>query len=384
MKNPWSFFFFFFYFAAISTLFPYLVLYYGELSLTGSQIGVLTAISPLVVLVSAPLLTGIADSTHRHRLMLALTLVCVIFIVLALSAVSTFAMLLMLIILFAFFMAPVNPLADSATMFMLGDRKDMYGRVRLGGTIGFGIASLIAGMVIQRAGLNSSFFMFALLIFITMLFGLKLRFPEIEKKVSVTKGIKSLLARPRWVWFFAMVFIGGLSLAIVNTYLFLYMDELGASKTLMGFSMLVATISEVPLLFFSNRLIRRFGPLGLLVLALFVSGLRLLLYSVVHYPTGIVVIQCLQGLTFPLVWVAGVAYSNDHAPVGLNATAQGLFGSMLMGFGAAAGNFLGGLLIDAYDIRTMFLTMGLITLVSLITLVLVEKRLPAETNVQTI
>lgn len=384
MKNPWSFFFYFFYFAAISTLFPYLVLYYGELSLTGSQIGVLTAISPLVVLVSAPLLTGIANSTHRHRLVLALSLLGVILIVLVLSAVSTFALLLSLILLFAFFMSPVNPLADSATMFMLGDRKDLYGRVRLGGTIGFGIASLIAGMVIQRAGLNAIFFMFAFLIFITMLFGLKLQFPKIEKKVSVSKGIKSLLARPRWVWFFAMVFVGGLSLAIVNTYLFLYMDELGASKTLMGFSMVVATISEVPLLFFSNRLIRRFGSLGLLVLGLFVGGLRLLLFSAVHFPIGIIVIQCLQGLTFPIVWVAGVAYANEHAPVGLNATAQGLFGSMLMGFGAATGNFLGGLLIDAYDTRTMFFAMGVITLVSLITLVLVEKRLPVETHAQTV
>ena len=384
MKNPWSFFFYFFYFAAISTLFPYLVLYYGELSLTGSQIGFLTAISPLVVLFSAPLLTGIADSSHRHRLVLALSLSGVMLIVLVLSAVSTFALLLFLILLFAFFMSPVNPLADSATMFMLGDRKDLYGRVRLGGTIGFGIASLIAGMVIQRAGLNSSFFMFAFLIFITLLFGLKLKFPEIDKKVSVSKGIKSLLARPRWVWFFALVFIGGLSLAIVNTYLFLYLDELGASKTLMGFSMVVATISEIPLLFFSNRLIRRFGSLGLLVLALFVAGLRLLLFSAVHLPIGIVAIQCLQGLTFPIVWVAGVAYANEHAPVGLNATAQGLFGSMLMGFGAAAGNFLGGILIDAYDTRTMFFTMGLITLVSLITLVLVEKRLPADTHAQTV
>jgi MFS family permease len=87
----------------------------------------------------------------------------------------------------------------------------------------------------------------------------------------------------------------------------------------------------------------------------------------------------MNGLTMSAIWVAGVTYANDHAPRGVSATAQGLFGSVLMGFGAATGNFLGGILIDAFDTRVMFLFFGVLVLGSLAIFSLVERRLPVET-----
>jgi PPP family 3-phenylpropionic acid transporter len=384
MRKIWPFSFYFFYFAAVATLLPYLVLYYGELGLTGRQIGVLTALPPLITLVSAPLWTGVADSTHRHRLVLSVALLSSIIAILAVSTVSSFWALLLLVVLFAFAITPANPLADSATMTMLAEEQEMYGRVRLGGSFGWGIASFIAGIVIQRSGLHSSFSMFAFLMFITLLVGLKLVFPRAISKVSVQHGIRSLLGKPRWVLFLAMAFVGGIGLATVNTYLLYYMSELGSTKTLMGIGMVIATIAEIPVLFFSNRLIKRFRAYGLLVLGLAVTGLRLLLFSAVSMPVGIIVVQLLQGLTYPAIWVAGVTYANENAPAGMSATAQGLFGSVLMGFGAATGNFFGGLLIDAYSVRFMYLFFGIAVLSSLILLSLVERRLPAISNEQTL
>jgi MFS transporter, PPP family, 3-phenylpropionic acid transporter len=384
MRKIWPFSFYFFYFAAIATLLPYLVLYYGELGLAGRQIGVLTALPPLITLVSAPLWTGVADSTHRHRLVLSLSLLSCILAMLAVSTVSTYWVLLPLVVLFAFAIAPAGSLADTATMTMLADEKEMYGRVRVGGTFGWGISSFIAGMVIEQTGLHSSFYMFAILMFITLLVGLRLVFPRVATKVSVRHGIRSLLGKPRWVLFLSLAFVAGIGLAVVNTYLFYYMGELGSSKTLMGIGMVIATLSEIPVLFFSNRLIKRFKAYGLLVIGLAVTGLRLLLFAAVDLPIGIVFVQLLQGLTFPIIWVAGVTYANEHAPVGMNATAQGVFGSVLMGFGAATGNFFGGLLIDAYGSRFMYLFFGILVISSLIALSLVERRLPVVSNEQTI
>jgi PPP family 3-phenylpropionic acid transporter len=147
-KKFWPFSFFFFYFGAIATMLPYLVLYYGELGLAGRQIGFLTALPPLITLISAPLWTGVADTTHRHRLVMTMSLIFSIIFILAVSMVISFWQLLPLVVLFAFAIAPTTPLADSATMSMLEGEREMYGRVRLGGTFGWGVASLMAGMVI--------------------------------------------------------------------------------------------------------------------------------------------------------------------------------------------------------------------------------------------
>jgi hypothetical protein len=40
-------------------------------------------------------------------------------------------------------------------------------------------------------------------------------------------------------------------------------------------------------------------------------------------------------MIFPAMWLSGVAYADEHAPAGLKSTAQGLFGAVAFGFGAA-------------------------------------------------
>ena len=359
---------------------PYLVLYYAELNIPGRLIGILTALPPLVSLVGAPLWTGVADATHRHRLVLTLSLLFSIVSILAFMTVTSFWALLFLIVMFAFSISPGNSLADSATMFMLGDETEKYGRVRVGGTFGWAVASLIAGVVIQKAGLISSFYMYSIYMALALLVGLRLVFSRVEGHVSVTRGIKALVSQPRWILFLSMSFIVGIALAVVNTYLLYYMGELGASKSMMGIAMVVATVSEIPILFFSDRLITRFKAYGLFVLGFLFTGIRLLLLAFVNQPESAVALQLLQGFTYPIIWVAGVSYASKNAPVGINATAQGLFGSMIMGFGAAAGNFLGGFLIDAYSSQFMFLAIGAAEIAFLVIFALVEKRLPGQSK----
>ena len=74
MKKIWPFSFYLLYFGANACFLPYMVLYYQSLDFSGAQIGMLTAISPLITLVSAPFWTGIADASHRHKLVLTVTL----------------------------------------------------------------------------------------------------------------------------------------------------------------------------------------------------------------------------------------------------------------------------------------------------------------------
>src|SRR5688572_8173839 len=68
MKKIWPFSFYFLYFSAFASLIPFFVLFYQNLGFNGAQIGLLTGVPPLIILVGGPFLTGVADSRQRHRL----------------------------------------------------------------------------------------------------------------------------------------------------------------------------------------------------------------------------------------------------------------------------------------------------------------------------
>ncbi|HSB65870.1 MAG TPA: hypothetical protein VLD65_04780, partial [Anaerolineales bacterium] len=74
---------------------------------------------------------------------------------------------------------------------------------------------------------------------------------------------------------------------------------------------------------------------------------------------------------------AGVAYANEISPEGMKSTAQGLFGSMLSGFGAAIGGLASGLLMGSLGGRGLFFSAGVFVLFSLSLILLFERSQPA-------
>jgi PPP family 3-phenylpropionic acid transporter len=377
MRKLWPFLFYFFFYAAGAGLFPYFALYYQGIGLSGGQIGLLTGLAPLVTLFGAPFWTGLADASHRHKLILSLTMVGVITATLIIPTISGFAWLLPFVLLYSFVGAPIPSLGDSATMSMLGDERAMYGRVRLGGTLGWGLMGYFAGRLIDRNGIAWSFWIYAAGIALTLLVSQGLTFGRVEKNESFWNSIGALLANRRWILFLSMAFICGIGMASVNTYQFVYLAEIGASKTVMGLSLALSSLAELPVMFFGDRLLKRFKTQGLLTLGMGVIGLRALLYAAFNAPAAILVLQIVHGFTFPAVWIAGVSYADENAPSGLKATAQGLFGAMMMGFGAGVGGFLGGLLIGNFGGRVMYLVFGALVITGLIFFKLAERLVPS-------
>ena len=230
MNRAWPFSLNFLIFAAVAFIAPFLVLYYQSLGFNGTQIGILAGLTPLVTMVSAPFWTGLADQTRRHRLIMSATLGLSIVILIALPGFSAFVPILLLIVLFNAFYAPVSSFTDSATMVMLGDKKELYGRIRLGGTFGFGIAATIAGVYVQNYGIRYAFWGGALLLFLALLVSQKLVFSQAHTGVAIKQGLRTLLVDRRWILFLTLALVGGFALAANNSYFLPYMKELGTAE----------------------------------------------------------------------------------------------------------------------------------------------------------
>lgn len=359
--------YYFCYYAAMACLMPYLPLYYRQIGLTGAQIGLLAGISPIMTWIAAPFWGALADSTGRHRTILTVTMVGSMCMITLLSVVTGLVWLLPIVAINAFFMAPMMPLVDNSVMEQLGVRRYLYGRQRMWGSIGWGIAAAGAGLMVDYYGLSFSFYAFLLF----MGLGLAISYRMVVRGGPIGqpfwKGVRILTKNRPLLIFLISVLFAGIGSSLVHNYLFLYLADLGASKTLMGLSQTVATFSEVPVFLLSAYLVRKIGARGLLLLSLTAYVVRLLAYAYLMPPVWVVLpIAMLHGLTFSALWVAGVSYANEVAPPGMGATAQGLFTGMSMGLGAALGALLGGTLYDSFGPVVLMQTAAMIVLAGLL------------------
>src|SRR5512133_124965 len=199
---------------------PFIVLFYQGVQFNGPQIALLTGIPPLITLFAAPLWTNVADSTGRHRLVMSLGIVVAAVAVMLLQYMDLFVVIFLTVMVLYFFFSPVASLSDSATIAMLGKDRAMYGRVRIGGTIGWGVFALIAGILVDNYGLKIAFWGYSLIMFINLIVAQKLVYDDSKTQGPLTNGgIRYYLSNRRWQLFLFSAFLGGLGASSVASFL---------------------------------------------------------------------------------------------------------------------------------------------------------------------
>ncbi|MEZ4659402.1 MAG: MFS transporter [Caldilineaceae bacterium] len=248
--------FYFCYFGAAAALMPFLVLYYEQIGLSGRQIAVLAALPPLINLFAAALWNGLADAFNQHNRLQAAAIVGAIGMALLVSLLNGFGALVGAVALWAIFMAPIMPLADNAALNLLQGRKHLYGKLRLWGAVGWGVMAPASGVLVERFGLSWTFYAYAIILGAGLLAVRGLPLASAQMGTPFWRGLGSFVRNRAWLIFLTAIFIAGVGSGVVNSYLFLYMQTLGASKTLMGVALTVATVSELAVFATSDRLLR--------------------------------------------------------------------------------------------------------------------------------
>ena len=374
MKHRIPFAFYFFYFAAASFSMPFFILYYEGLGYNGAKIGLLAGIVPLVIMVGAPIWTRLADAKHCHQLVMGVTTGITIVIAIIFPLFKDFSLILPLSILYAFFVSPIMPLADSATIHMLGSEKNLYGRVRLGGTLGWGMTALLSGYIIQTYGTRWVFWGYGLIMVIVLFISQKFTYPSKVEAGASGGDWKGAFVNHQWMVFLLLSFIAGVGLTTINSFLSPYLKELNISQSFMGIALMISIVGELPVMFYSNHLLKRYGAFLLLIIATAMTAFRLLLYAGVNSTQGILGFQLLNGLTFPLFLVAAVTHTNDISPEGMKATGQGIMNAVASGVGPAIGGFFCGLLMGSIGGQAMFFIIGSILLVGVISIFAFERK----------
>eukprot|EP00955_Chlamydomonas_euryale_P039236 351335-Chlamydomonas_euryale.AAC.6 len=176
--------------------------------------------------------------------------------------------------------------------------------------------------------------------------------------------LAAIFGRQDALQFFYIAVVMGVGFGLIESYLFLLLTDMGAPEMLLGLSLTVTCIAEVPVFQLLTWMMSKLGgPDGLLNICLGAYVLRMLIYAQLPRlgsPYWVLPVECLHGLTFGAGWGAGCEKSKALAPPGLEATQQGVFQGLYFGLGYGLGSLVGGVLADEYGYQTMYLLGALI------------------------
>ena len=154
-------------------------------------------------------------------------------------------------------------------------RGRLDGRLRVGGSIGWGIMVLITGYLIDHLGLGLPLIFYIHILFnFVFLINIGIM-PSIQHKTNPPAHSVSLMSlwkmirRPGFMLFMLVIIIWGIGEASIGNFLFLHIKGLGGSSTLMGFALSVSLIGEIITFTFAHKIQARLGP-HRMVLAAFV------------------------------------------------------------------------------------------------------------------
>lgn len=360
--------YYFFFFGAIGTMVPFFNIYLERIGLSGTQIGWLGTIPPLIALTSNPLWGAIGDRWRIHRQLLAgLALVSGLISLLFLT-VQSFWLIMLVVIGLSFFRTPIPALVDSTVMSLVKQGGSSYGRQRLWGSVGFVLATYGLGQLVGLDDLRLIFWLHAGLLSVGCgLLSLNLPIQGSLERVNVLAGLRELVAWPGYVNYLVAMALLGVGFAGFANFLGLHILSLGGTEAQVGMAWALNAITEIPIMFMGARWFGHIRHSRLMLIGFMGFALVWMGLGLAQTPVQLLMIVPLTGLCYGMFWVAAVGYAAESAPKGLEATAQSLASAAQSGLGWGIGSLLAGVLWDAAGGHVvLFTSAGVVAVASVI------------------
>ncbi|XP_064644661.1 major facilitator superfamily domain-containing protein 6-like [Lineus longissimus] len=302
------------------------------------------------------------------------------------SQYKTVIWLCLLVVFGELVQAPTSALADAATLEMLGEKHiSKYGHQRAWGAVGFGFSAFVVGLLLsysrQHVKICGLLLVFSdyMIVFYVFVGGMTVAFlcgcsmdykcqPEESERENVvleedigehsTGEVFRLFMSIHYASWLSTSYFMGVCNGVIWGFLYWHLENLGATQLLLGVVSISTYACEFTMFFFVDKLIKPFGYIGTLYLALICYAIRFTIYAVIKNPWLVIPAELLQGLTFSSVWTSLTRYSCSAVPRASLATVQGILHGVYWGLGAGSGHLAGGLFIDNFGAEATFFTLA--------------------------
>jgi PPP family 3-phenylpropionic acid transporter len=339
--------FYFFYYFFVGAFVPYWGIYLQSQDFSPASIGILLSLFQISRIVAPNFWGWLADHTgHRVKWIKLTSFLGLIGFVGVFWAKGFFWVFLIMSAL-SLFTSSTLPLAESLTLAHLATTDGHYSRIRLWGSIGFIVASLFLGYLIDFQGIN--ILLWILLIAQAIIFFLSNTIPETQdiqhktNDLSIWKIIKTPSVIALLVGCTLMVSAHG----VLYNFYSIYLKDHGYSSGTIGWLWAVGVICEILIFMAMPKILRRYSLKAILLMSLFLGVIRFILIGASPDHLYLLFIaQMFHAATFGSFHAASIEVIAYYFKGRNQTRGQAIYNSVAYGIGGTIGGLGGGYLIQ--------------------------------------
>ena len=345
---------YFLYFAVMGVFLPYFNLYCYHIGFSGFEIGSLSAIRSVTMVVFS-IGWGILADRYRARRAIYIGCNAASALIWAGFLMTTdFSLMAVLTISYGLFYAPIISFLEAFSMDALGSDKRQYGRLRAWGSISFIITVILVGRLIDASGVGVILVLIlagsmALAVVAT---GVR-KLPQVSAPFSGGMRVRAFFT-PRIRMFLLCAFLMLFSHGAYYGFFSIHLELLGFDKTFVGICWGVASGAEILVMVLSRRIFGRFSTGRVLLLSFSVAALRWGVLAVIDGAIAIVLAQVMHAVTYGAFHIASILYIDSCADASMKTVGQAVNNAVTYGLGLMAGFLFSGWLVDAVGIPGLF------------------------------
>jgi PPP family 3-phenylpropionic acid transporter len=339
--------FYFFYYFFVGSFVPYWGIYLQSENFSPSSIGILLSLFQISRIVAPNFWGWLADHTGHRVKWIKLTSFLGLIGFIGIFWAKGFFWIFLVMSALSLFTSSTLPLAESLTLAHLATTDGHYSRIRLWGSIGFIVASLFLGYLIDLQGIN--ILLWVLLITQAIIFFLSNTIPEAKEihhkknDLSIWKIIKTPSVVALLIGCTLMVSAHG----VLYNFYSIYLKEHGYSSATIGWLWAVGVICEIFIFMLMPKILRRYSLKTILLISLFLGVIRFILIGASPDQFYLLLIaQMFHAATFGSFHAASIEVIAYFFKGRNQSRGQAIYNSVAYGIGGTIGGLGGGYLIQ--------------------------------------
>ncbi|WP_342563386.1 MFS transporter [Paenibacillus sp. FSL R7-0345] len=357
----------FFVYGTVVLFTSFFPLYLQDVGMNKLEIGSLMSVGALVSIVANPFWGIWTDKYQNIRRIVLVMLTGTLVLSQLVFQAYTYETIYIFILFFYFFQGPLFAQSNTMILSYIEDTGHRFSSFRLWGSLGWAFTAILAGPVIEWAGVSVLSYLFAVLLGMAMLALVAL--PRLNHSIGIAplpfKGFRQIFYNPFFLCFILFGILVSIPNTMNNTFVSLYITELGGSKTMIGLAVFLSSILEMGVLVLCDRFLKRKISvlLGLLAAVSALFLIRWGLMAEATTPVQVALIQILHCITFGGFFYVGTQLTMLLVPAPFRSSGQALYTLAWSGIAGILGGVLGGWLYQNLGAQSMYQSGAFLTFI---------------------